>query len=440
MLALSFAEQGRYLISGGADRRLCFWDAKNGTQLQAPILHTDGISALSWSEDRRVVALGGKDKTFRVLDLRSGRASLARQHDEAVELSAVSSAGSELASYSRDSGLRLWSLAIGQNPSELTERGNVLTLGPGPGPDQLLSAGLGRNGACIWQLSTGLCAARLPVRLDRVRALSVSPDRQKLALAGSGTQIFIWDLARKIPTQVIEGLLGETRALAFSPDSLLLAAAGLDRKLRLFDVASGALIREQDTGAPIHSLTMIAKTGALVTGDQAGVLTVLDLKTGQTWAAFQAHSDRILGSAVSPDGRLLASAGADRLVKIWNVQTRKHLFTLAGHEGKVLSLDFSADGRLLASSGEDKSVRLWNVQSGRALATLLGHTGIVRAVRFTDRALLLASGGDDGSIRLWHLEDLTRAASELEANVSREFGLKSANASEHDGEAQPASR
>jgi eukaryotic-like serine/threonine-protein kinase len=438
VLALSFTEQGRYLASGAADRLLRFWDIKTGGQLQAPILHTDAISALGWSDDRRFVVLGGKDKTFRVVDMRTGRGSLSRQHDDTVELAAISGDGNQLASYSRDAGLRLWSLNVGQDPSELNERGNVLALGLGPAAGQLLSAGLGRNGACIWQLSTGTCSARLPVRLDRVRALAVSPDRQRLALAGSGTQIFIWDLVKKIPTQVIEGLQGETRALVFSLDGRILAAAGLDRKLRLFEVGSGALIHEQETNAAVQTMTVMAHSGALVTGDQAGVLTVWDLKTGQSLSDFQAHSDWVLGSAASPDGTLLASAGADHLVKIWNIETRKRLFTLPGHDGKVLSLDFSPDGKLLASSGEDKSVRLWDARSGRPLATLTGHAGIVRAVRFTDRQALLASGSDDGAIRLWQMQDLTRAGGELEANVARQFGLKPPDPSERDAQAQPA--
>ena len=436
VLALALAEQGHYLASSGADRMLRFWDTTNGSQLQAPIVHSDAISALDWSDERRFVTLGGKDKTFRVLDLRTGRGALIRQHDEAVELSAVSTDGSQLASYSRDTGLRVWSLASAQRPSELSERGNVLALGLGSGADQLLSAGLGRNGACIWDLASGTCATRLPVRLDRVRALAVSPERQWLALAGSGSQIFIWDLAKKIPTQVIGGLADETRALAFSLDGRSLAAAGLDRKLRIFDVLSSALIHEQSTSTPIQTLSVAPQTGALLSGDQAGMVTIWDPKTGQAVAAWQAHNDWVLGSAISPDGTLLATASADRLVKIWNLSTRSCLFSLAGHEGKVLTLDFSPDGGILASAGEDKNVRLWDVHAGRALATLTGHAGIVRSVRFTQRASVLASGSDDGAIRLWHLEDLTRPGVELEANVTRQFDLKPPEASEHDSKAQ----
>jgi WD40 repeat protein len=425
VLALTFSDQGRYLASGAADRMLRFWDAGTGAQLQAPVVHSDAVSSLGWSDDRRFVTLGSKDKTFRVLDLRTGRGALIRQHDEAVELAAISPDASRLASYSRDIGLRLWSLPALERPTELNERGNVLALGLGLGPDQLLSAGLGRNGACLWDLSTGTCGARLPVRLDRVRALAVSPDHARVALAGSGSQIFIWDLVQKIPTQVIHGLLDETRALAFSLDGRLLAAAGLDRKLRIFDVTSGALLQEHETSTPIQTMNVVPQSGALFTGDQAGVLTLWDLKTGQPQAAWQAHSDWVLGSAISPDGTSLASAGADRVVKVWNAHTHKRLFTLTGHDGKVLSLDYSPDGARLASAGEDKTVRLWDPRTGRALATLTGHAGIVRAVRFTEREALLASGSDDGAIRLWRLDDLTRSGRELEASLTRRFGLPS---------------
>lgn len=433
VLALALAEQGRYLASTGADRTLRTWDIASETQLETPVALGDVMGALAWSDDRRIMLLGGKDKSFRVLDSRSGHRALLRQHDEAVDLVTISGDARRLASYSRDTGLRLWSLGADPRPDELTERGNVLALGLGADPDELFSAGLGRNGVCMWQLSTGTCATRLPVRLDRVRALAVSKTGERLALAGSGTQIFIWDLAQKIPIQVIDGLRQEARALAFGLDGQTIAAAGIERKLRIFEVASGALVAEEETLSPIQTMSIDPHSGALLTGDQAGVLTVRDMKTGRTQAAWQAHGDWILGSAISPDGTQLASAGADRLVRVWNLHSHQRLFSLAGHSGKVLSVDFSPDGKQLASAGEDKAVRIWNPLTGTPLATLPGHTGSVRAVRFTQRAFVLASGSDDGSIRLWHLDDLKRPAAELEANLTRQFGLEpSQSLSEHE--------
>ncbi|MEP7051378.1 MAG: serine/threonine-protein kinase [Pseudomonadota bacterium] len=423
VLALALAERGRFLASGGADRTLRFWDTGTGGQLQAPITHSDAVATLAWSDDRRLLALGGKDKTFRLLDLRTGRGSLSRLQDDAVELVAISADGAQLASYSRDTGLRLWSSGSAQSPSELNERGNVLTLGLGGDEDQLLSAGLGRNGVCIWDLKAGSCVTRLPVRLDRVRALAVSPDRKRLALAGSGSQIFIWDLAQKIPTQVIQGLPDETRALAFSADGRILVAAGLDRKLRLFDAASAALLHETETLAVVQTLSMTPHSELLLAGDQAGAITVWDIKTGQAQGGWQGHADWVLGSAISSDGSVLATAGADRIVQLWSLPSRKRLFTLTGHAGKVLSVDFSQDGALLASAGEDKSVRVWDPHTGGALAVLPGHAGIVRAVRFTNQRSVLSSGSDDGAIRLWRLEGLQQTGAALEADIMREFEL-----------------
>jgi WD40 repeat protein len=422
VLGLALAESGRSLASTGADRTLRFWDTLRGSPTEMPTLLGEVMSTLAWSNDRRFLALGGKDKSFRVLDLRSGHRALLRKHDDAVDLVAISGDATRLGSYSRDSGLRLWSLGADPSPDQLSERGNVLALGLSAVPDQLLSAGLGRNGVCIWQLSTGTCTTRLPVRLDRVRALAVSPSGQRLALAGSGTQIFVWDLLQNIPIQVIQGLRQETRALAFALDGQTLAAAGIEHKLRIFDVASGALLQEQETLSPIQTMSIVPGSGVLVTGDQAGVLTLRDMKTGRAEVAWQAHGDWILGSALSPDGTRLASAGADRLVRVWSLPSHKRLFSLAGHAGKVLSVDFSADGAQLASAGEDKSVRVWSPLTGKALATLPGHSASVRAVRFTKRPFLLASGSDDGTIRLWHLDDLTRSAAELEADLIRRFG------------------
>jgi WD40 repeat protein len=118
-------------------------------------------------------------------------------------------------------------------------------------------------------------------------------------------------------------------------------------------------------------------------------------------AAIQAHSNGINALAFSADGKLIASASDDGLVKLWDTAAKKQVAILRGHASSVYSVTFSADGKMLASAGTDRTVRLWDVPDKALRYALIGHRDWVPTVAFAPSGKTLISGSFDNTFKVW---------------------------------------
>jgi WD40 repeat protein len=143
----------------------------------------------------------------------------------------------------------------------------------------------------------------------------------------------------------------------------------------------------------------------LATGSQDGAVTVWGRRTWQpvhTWK--EGHAHHVYAVAFDPTGRYLASGGADTRVVVWDLGTGGVLHTLRGHAGKVNHLAFGPDGRRLASAGEDGTVRVWDLPTGQASLVFREHPDAVRGLAFDADGRALISAGAGGDVKVWEAD------------------------------------
>ena len=117
---------------------------------------------------------------------------------------------------------------------------------------------------------------------------------------------------------------------------------------------------------------------------------------------FRGYLASVRAVAFSPGRRLIATAGNDGAVRLWDVAGGREVRCLQGHTNRAKSVAFSPDGRRIASAGEDGTVRLWDIAGGTEVLVFRHHLDQVYGVAFSPDGLRIASSSEDGTVRLWN--------------------------------------
>lgn len=107
--------------------------------------------------------------------------------------------------------------------------------------------------------------------------------------------------------------------------------------------------------------------------------------------------------AISDDGALIVSGGADKYTFIWNAKTGEKMKKLPRNIYSILSVDISSDGKLFSSVGVSKTIDIWNNETEKYVMTDIGHSASITCSEFSPDNLTLATGGYDDKVVVWDI-------------------------------------
>jgi WD40 repeat protein len=304
------------------------------------------VTALASSKDGRYLAVAGDDHAIRIVDTSTGKTiQTVLGHLDWIQ--------SLLFVYSND------------QDSDSSEESIV---------PHLYSAG--HDGRVLrWKYTFPLEAEEVAIVPYAVRSISVSAERQLLAIGGFSDEVLLYDLKEGQYVQRLKCEKKDQRTVRFSPDGSRVLSGSRDGQIRVWETDSGKLV-----------------------------------------ADYRGHQRRVHTAVFSTDGNSVTSAGEDRRVVRYDLLEKRELWSTEIALSKMMALCLVNDD-MVAVAGADNKIRLLDAQSESIVAELTGHSGTVAVMTHCGESL--ASGSFDTTVRLWNLSQVEQRREQKSVPTSR---------------------
>ncbi|WP_179067326.1 WD40 repeat domain-containing protein [Nostoc sp. C052] len=133
------------------------------------------------------------------------------------------------------------------------------------------------------------------------------------------------------------------------------------------------------------------------------IIMLWDIKAGKYLGKLSKHSTTIYALAIHPNGESFFSADGNGCIKIWQWNWGEEVAILEGHRRSIYALCISPDGKLLISGGEDRTIKIWDLKSRREIWSLIGHCHSIRSLAISPNGRILVSGSDQ-RIKIWDMQ------------------------------------
>jgi len=235
----------------------------------------------------------------------------------------------------------------------------------------------------VWSIPMFRQVLAIKAHNERITGVAVNPKiNQKssnnliIATSSADRTARVWTFDGTL-LSTLTGHYDSLTAIKFHPSGRLLSTSSLDQTWSLWD---------------LEKTTNIVKT--------------IRYQNKKKLYEQDGHHQPVYSISFQTDGSLLASAGSDTIIRLWDIRTGRYVMTLEGHIRAVLTLDFSADGFHIVSGSLDQSCQIWDLREAKCEYTIAAHKKLVKSVKcHPHEHNYFVSVGYDKEARIWSLKD-----------------------------------
>ena len=397
-------------------------DIATGEILQTLLGHSAPVVSLAFSKDNRKIVSGSADMTARVWDLASPKfPEIARFSDHTASVTSVTfnSDAQQVLSGSADKSVKLWKVVDSELVMDFPGHTGPVVAVAMLANNQPVSASIDKT-VRFWNLANGQ-VARTQTEPAAVTAMSLSRDGARVAIAAADKSIRVYAATGGAAQLTMTGHKAPVNTLAFNADNTRLVSGDPNAAIA-WDTSDGRLLEVLPSTPPENAkageslwtgfgyvrVTVAGQiSDRLVLADDRGQVTLRSLRFT---AAARGMKLPITAVVWHPNSQLIIAGCADGTVRGFAAtNTTNYTQTYsANHGAPVNDIALDKSGTKLATAGENKIVRIWNPANGAALAPtqLTGLAGPVRSVDFSvdgQRVLASSVNGAVGELIVFQL-------------------------------------